>query len=150
MKTPFVLCLIFSIAANNQQFVLANKIFQYTATYSDTSNRELNKSLQAGVEHSHNTSLPCKGNGVVTFVDSSSQPLWLYYWYAEDVVNASHECQIRRFWKQLDTGSNQFTIQRNKTLVFRICTSTKCLNSVVKQYGIVNYCSVANGTVVVN
>jgi hypothetical protein len=150
MKTPFVLCLIFSIAANNQQFALANKILQYAATYSDTSNRKLNKSLQAGVEHSDNTSLPCKGNGVVTFVDSSSQPLWLYYWYAEDVVNASHECQIRRFWKQLDAGNNQFTIQRNKTLIFRICTSTECLNSVVKQYGIVNYCNAANGTVVVN
>src|SRR5690349_17806597 len=134
MKTPFVLCLIFSITANSLQFALANKILRYEATYADTLNRKVNRSLQAGGEDSYNNELPCKGNGIVTFVDSSSQPLWLYYWYAEDVKNASHECQIRRFWKQLDAGNNQFTIPRNKTLIFRICTSTECLNNVVKQY----------------
>jgi len=150
MKTPFVLCLIFSIAADSQQFAIANKLLTHEVIYSDTSNRKLNSPLQAGVEDSYNNALPCRGNGIVTFVDSSSQPLWLYYWYAEDVVNASHECQIRRFWKQLDAGNNQFTIPENKTLIFRICTSTECLNSVVKQYGIVNYCTAANGTVIID
>ncbi len=150
MKTPFVLCLIFSIAADSQQFALANKLLKYEAAYSDTLNRKLNKPLQAGAGYSGNNAPPCNGNGIVTFVDNSSQPLWLYYWYAEDVVNASHECQIRRFWKQLDAGNNQFIIPRNKTLIFRICFSTECLNSVIKQYGIVNYCNAANGTVIIN
>jgi hypothetical protein len=150
MKTPFVLCLIFSIAANCQQFALANKLLKYVTIYPDTSNKKANKYPRTGGGDSLNNLLPCKGNGVITFVDSSSQPLWLYYWYAEDVENASHECQIRRFWKQLDAGNNQFTIPRNKTLIFRICISTECLNSVVKQYGIVNYCNADNGTVIVN
>jgi hypothetical protein len=150
MKTPFVLCLIFSLAADSQQFALANRIPEYDAIYADTLNRKVDNSSQEGLKDSRNNALPCKGNGIVTFMDYSPQPLWLYYWYAEDVVNAARECKIRRFWKQLDAGNNQFAIPRNKTLIFRVCTSTECLNSVVKQFGIVNYCNAANGTVIIN
>ena len=146
METSFVLCLIFSIAANSQQSALANN----NAVYPDTADQEMNKSLLAGGVEDHNDLLPCRANGIVNFIDSSSQPLWLYYWYAEDVRNASHECQIRRFWKQLDAGNNQFAIPENKTLIFRICTSTECSDSVIKQFGIVNYCNADGGTVVVN
>ena len=149
MKTAFVLCFIFSIAAQSQQSALAIKIFTHKVTYSDTSNKEANYSRQAGGGNSPNSAQPCKGNGIVTFINSSSQPLWLYYWYVEDVAKVSNECRIRRLWKQLDAGNNQFIIPKNKTLIFRICTSTECLNNMIKQYGIVNYCNVTNGIVFV-
>ena len=151
MKTVFVLCLIFSIAAGSSQFALANKINKHTPAYpADTVNNGTNDTPQtdSGVI-SQNSPQQCKGNGIVTFVNSSPEPLWFYYWYAEDVNNASHEDRIRRFWKQLDAGNNLFTIPENKTLIFRICTSTEYLNNVIKQYGIVYYCNTINGVIFV-
>src|SRR4051794_10661266 len=123
MKTAFVLCLIFSITAGSQQSAFVNKIFKYAPAFSpDTLDNEANSppyTDKGGINH--NNAQLCKGNGIVTFVNSSSQPLWFFYWYAEDVANASRECRIRRFWKQLDAGNNLFTIPKNKTLIFRIC-----------------------------
>lgn len=89
----------------------------------------------------------CVGNGVVTFNNQSSQSLWFYYWYAEDIASGSDECQIRKLWKKLDPGNNQFTIPKNKTLVFRICTGETCLNNYVKQYGTLYSCQTNNGLV---
>ena len=151
MKTAFVLCLIFSIAAGSQPSALANKTPKFTLAYSaDTLNNEANSSPKEGkVAIGRNNAELCKGNGIVTFVNSSSQPLWFYYWYADDVRDASNERRIRRFWKQLDAGNNLFTIPKNKTLIFRICTNTECLDNVIKQYGIVYYCNTINRIVFV-
>ena len=150
MKTAFVLCFIFSIAAGSQQSALGYKIFKNVLAFSDdTSNNQANSSPKSDPGVNNKSTQLCNGNGIVTFINSSSQPLWFYYWYADDVANASNECRIRRFWKQLDAGNNLFIIPKNKTLVFRICTSTECLNNMIKQYGIVNYCNVTNGIVFV-
>jgi hypothetical protein len=151
MKTTFalVLCLIFSLTANCQKFAESGKAFHKKSIYNSTLNNQLSILSQAAGTDGRNNNTPCRGNGIVTFVNSSSQPLWFYYWYVEDIVDASHECWFRRFWKQLDTGNNKFVIPENKTLVFRICTSQQCSNNLIKQYGIVYYCNASNGIILV-
>jgi len=151
MRTAVALCVIFSITANSQQSVSVNKISAIGPAYTDTPIKKPDAFIPPNSrKDSYHNLPPCKGNGIVTFTDSSSQPLWLYYWYAEDVANASNECHIRRFWKQLDAGDNTFSIPKNKTLIFRICTGTQCSKSLIRQYGIVHYCSVMNERVVVH
>jgi hypothetical protein len=151
MKTTFalVLCLIFSLAANCQKFAEAGKAFNKKSIYNSKSDNEFTILSQAAGIDEQNNNPPCRGNGIVTFVNSSSQPLYFYYWYVEDIVDASHECWFRRFWKQLDAGNNKFIIPENKTLIFRICTSPQCSNNLIKQYGIVYYCNASNGIILV-
>ena len=151
MKTvlAFVLCFIFSLTAFCQQFAEVNKTFTQKIIYSAGFNYEFTDPPQAVNEDDNDSTPTCKGNGIVTFVNSSSQALWFYYWYVEDVLDPSNECSFRRFWKQLDAGSNQFTIAKDKTLIFRICSGAECSDSFIKQYGIVYYCNVKNGVIIV-
>jgi hypothetical protein len=152
MKTIFelVLCLIFSLAANCQKFSEADKAFNKKSIDSYISNNDfVILSQPAGRDRRNSNDPPCRGNGIVTFINSSPQPLYFYYWYVEDVVDPSHECWFRRFWKQLDRGNNTFIIPENKTLIFRICTSPQCSENLIKQYGIVYYCNASNGIILV-
>jgi hypothetical protein len=151
VKTTFaiVLCFIFSITSGIDLFALRDKYTKREVTCSHISGDNLINLLQAGSRGSHNSTPACKGNGIVIFVNTSSQPLWFYYWYPQDVADASHECRFRRLWKQLDAGNNLFAIPKDKTLIFRICTGTQCADSFIKQYGIVQYCNVNNGIILV-
>jgi len=118
-------CLLFSPLAKCQK-AAAVPAFKQQLNYTDSADNESGDSL------------PYKSS-TVNFINSSPQPLWFFYWYVEDVMDASNECQFRRFWKQLAAGNNPFVIPENKTLIFRICTGAECRDSFIKQYGIVHY-----------
>lgn len=124
--------------------------FKLNTDYIKVNTKLLHGPPGAGGNTGGETGQQCNGNGIVTFNYTYPQTLYFYYWFAEDVANGSNECQIRKQWNEFHRGTNQFTIPKKKTLVYRIYTSTTCLNNNIRQYGSVYSCQVNNGLIDIN
>ena len=64
----------------------------------------------------------CSGNMTINFNNMTSQSLCFYYWYAEDIPigHTYIECDVMKFWKVLTPGKNEFTMPKNKSLIYRV------------------------------
>ena len=69
-----------------------------------------------------NNKVDCSGNMTINFNNMTSQSLFFYYWYAEDLQNGNTyiECDVRKFWNVLVPGKNEFTMPKNKSLIYRV------------------------------
>jgi hypothetical protein len=93
----------------------------------------------------------CRGNGKFNFKNyNRSKPLYLYFWYAEDVPNGAEECKIRTLWrgKALDYGDNIFQLVKGKNMIYRIYEKLgDCSTSSLVYYPLdaLRYCEIYNG-----